>query len=99
MLNRYREVFGSLSSHGVKYVVIGGIGVILHGASRATFDLDILIEATPENAANLLDAFLDARLGTAALITPEDLLKQAVVIFKDRVRIDVQTSTPGLIFE
>lgn len=98
MLNRYREVFASLSSHGVKYVVIGGIGAILHGVSRATFDLDILIDATPENARQLLDALLDARLGTAALITPEELLDREIVIFKDRVRIDVQTSTPGLVF-
>jgi hypothetical protein len=79
--------------------VIGGIAAVLHGVPRATFDLDILIEAKPENAKNLLNAFLDARLGTAALTTPEELLSQEITIFKDRVRIDVQTSTPGLKFE
>jgi len=79
--------------------VIGGIAAVLHGVPRATFDLDILIEAKPENAKNLLKAFLDAGLGTAALTTPEELLSQEITIFKDRVRIDVQTSTPGLKFE
>ncbi len=72
---------------------------MLHGVPRATFDLNILIEAKPENARNLLEAFLDARLGTAALTTPEGLLSQEITIFKDRVRIDVQTSTPGIEFE
>lgn len=66
MLNQFRGVFSSLHDHKVKYLVIGGIAAILHGVPRTTFDLDILIEATPENAQKLLDALLDARLGTAA---------------------------------
>jgi len=33
------------------------------------------------------------------LTTPEELLSQEITIFKDRVRIDVQTFTPGLKFE
>lgn len=98
MLNRLQEVFASLEKHRVKYVVIGGIAAVLHGVPRATFDLDLLIEATPENARRLLDAFLDARLGTAALTTPEELLAKEITIFQDRVRIDVQTSTPGIDF-
>jgi hypothetical protein len=83
----------------VKYVVIGGIAAVLHGVPRATFDLDMLIEATPENAQRLLDALIDAGLGTALLTSPEDILEHAITVFKDRVRIDVQTQTPGLSFE
>ena len=98
MLNRLRDVFSSLHNHRVKYVVIGGIAAVLHGVPRATFDVDMLIEATPENAQRLLDAFLDAKLGTAALVTAEELLAHEITIFRDRVRIDVQTSTPGLDF-
>jgi hypothetical protein len=56
MLNQLRGVYSSLLKHKVKYVTIGGIAAILHGVPRATFDLDILIEATPENAQRLLDA-------------------------------------------
>ena len=98
MLNRLQDVFKSLRQHDVKYVVIGEIASILHGVPRATFHLDILIEASPENAQRLLDAFLDAGLGTAALTSAADLLANEITIFKDRVRIDVQTSTPGLEF-
>ena len=50
MLNRYQAVFRSLNSHDVRYVVIGGIAAVLHGVPRATFDLDLLIDATPETA-------------------------------------------------
>ncbi len=50
MLNRLQDVFKSFQQHDARYVVIGGIAAILHGVPRATFDLDILIEATPENA-------------------------------------------------
>ena len=66
MLNRLQDVFKSFQEHDVKYVVIGDIASILHGVPRATFDLDILIDATPENTQHLLDALLDAGFGTAA---------------------------------
>jgi hypothetical protein len=92
-------VFESLQRHEVRYLVIGGIAAVLHGVPRATFDLDILIEASRENAQRLLDALLNAGLGTAALTTPEELLANEITVFKDRVRIDVQTATPGLQFE
>jgi hypothetical protein len=99
MLNRLQDVFRSFQRHDVKYVVIGGIASVLHGVPRATFDLDILIEATEENAERLLQALLDAGLGTASLTSAADLLAHEITMFKDRVRIDVQTSTPGLTFE
>ena len=99
MLNRLQDVFRSFHGHEVKYVVIGGIASILHGVPRATFDLDVLIEATPENAGRLLDALLDAGLGTAALTSVEKLLENEITIFQDRVRLDVQTSTPGIVFD
>lgn len=99
MLNRLQDVFRSFQQHDVKYVVIGGIASVLHGVPRATFDLDILIEATEENAERLLQALLDAGLGTASLTSATDLLAHEITMFKDRVRIDVRTSTPGLTFE
>jgi hypothetical protein len=99
MLKRLQSVFASLRSHDVRYVVIGGIAAIAHGVPRATFDLDILIDATLENAKRLLKAFEAAGLGTAALTTPEEILAKEITIFSDVVRIDVQTSTPGLAFQ
>ena len=99
MLNQLQDVFASFQRHNVKYLVIGGIAAVLHGVPRATFDLDILIEATSDNAKRLLDALLEAGLGTAALTSAEELLSHEITIFKDRVRIDIQTTTPGVRFE
>jgi len=98
MLNRLRDVFESLNDHEVRYLVIGGIAAVLHGVPRATFDLDILIDATPENARRLLETLTGAGLDTAELTTAEDVLAHEITVFKDRVRIDVQRSTPGLDF-
>jgi tRNA nucleotidyltransferase/poly(A) polymerase len=98
MLDRLKDVFRSFQKNEVRYLVIGGIATVLHGVPRATFDLDILIEATPENARRLIGALLSAGLGTASLTSPEDLLSHEITVFKDRIRIDVQTSTPGLSF-
>lgn len=99
MLNRLKDVFRSFQQHEVKYIVIGGIASVLYGVPRATFDLDILVETTPDNARRLLDALLKAGLGTASLTSVEEILENEITIFKDRVRIDVQTSTPGLDFQ
>jgi predicted nucleotidyltransferase len=99
VLNRLQDVFASLQKHRVKYLIIGGIAAVLYGVPRATFDLDILIEATPGNARRLLDALIEANLGTATLTSAEEFLAHEITIFQDQVRIDVQTSTPGLRFE
>jgi hypothetical protein len=99
MLNRLLDVFASFQKHKVKYLVIGGIAAVLHGVPRATFDLDILIEASSDNAQRLLDALIEANFATATLITADELLAHEITIFRDRVRIDVQTSTPGIEFE
>ena len=99
MLNHLQSVFASFQSHDVRYVVIGGIAAVLHGVPRATFDLDILIEATTRNAERLLQALRAAGLGTADLVDAQGVLANEITVFNDRVRIDVQTSTPGLTFQ
>src|ERR1700749_1048295 len=99
MLNRLLDVFASFQKHKVSYLVIGGIAAVLHGVPRATFDLDILIEASPDNARRLLDALVEANFATATMITADELLAHEITIFRDRVRIDVQTSTPGIKFQ
>jgi hypothetical protein len=99
MLNRLQDVFKSFQHHEVRYVVLGGIASVLYGVPRATFDLDILIEATTENAERLLAALMDAGFGTAALTDAQDVVAHEITVFNDRVRIDVQTWTPGLSFQ
>jgi predicted nucleotidyltransferase len=87
-----------LNDHDVRYVVIGGVAAIVHGVPRTTFDVDLLIEASEENATSLLAALEDAGLATAALTSVADVLSHEITVFRDRVRVDVQTRTPGLDF-
>ena len=42
---------------------------------------------------------IEAGLGTASLTSPEDVLSKEITIFTDRIRLDVQTSAPGIDFE
>jgi len=98
MLNRLQDVFRSFQCHEVKYVVIGGVASVLYGVPRATFDLDILIEATPENAERLLAALTDAGFATATMTNAQEVVDHEITVFNDRVRIDVQTRTPGVSF-
>ena len=99
MLNRLQDVFKSFQKNNVKYVVIGGVASVLYGVPRVTFDLDILIEASVENAEKLLKALVEAGFGTAMLTNPGDVVSHEITVFNDKVRIDVQTSTPGIKFD
>ena len=99
MFDLYRDVFRSLNDQQARYLVIGGVAVGIHGISRATFDLDLLIEATADNARRVLRALTDAGMGTATLTTPDQLLANEITILRDVVQIDIQTRTPGIVFQ
>ena len=99
MLHNYRDLLKSFHSREVKYVIIGGVAAITHGVPRATFDLDVYIEPTLENADRVLKAMVDARFGTALLTTPERLIKHSITVCDDRLPLDVMTKVPGLRFE
>jgi len=99
MLNRLQDVFKFFQQHKVKYMVIGGVASVLYGVPRAPFDLDILIEATTENAQRLLAALVEAGFGTATMTNAKDIVEHEITVFNDRVRIDVQTCAPGVSFQ
>jgi hypothetical protein len=65
MLDQLQTVFASFQRNNVRYLVIGGIAAVLYGVPRATFDLDVLIEPSKENAQRLLDALAEIGFGTA----------------------------------
>ncbi len=93
MLDQLQSVFASFQKNDVRYLVIGGIAAVLYGVPRATFDLDVLIEATLENAKRLLQAMSEAGLGKASLASADEVLSTEITIFTDRIRLDVQTFT------
>jgi hypothetical protein len=50
-----------LSNAGVRYLVVGGVAVVLHGYLRATADLDLVVDLDPQNL-NVIVELLE-RLG------------------------------------
>ena len=57
MLNQdFKEFIQSLNDNGVRYLVVGGYAVALHGYPRYTKDIDVWVEMTVENASRLLKA-------------------------------------------
>lgn len=57
-----KEFIQSLNENAVKYLVIGGYALALHGHPRYTKDLDVWIEPSPDNADALLNALNLLRL-------------------------------------
>ena len=52
----YLDVFKALNRAKVKYVVVGGVAVILYGYERFTKDLDLVIHLEAKNIDKLFDA-------------------------------------------
>jgi hypothetical protein len=45
-----KELLSAFNANHVRYVVIGGYAVFVHGQPRMTKDLDVFVESSPENA-------------------------------------------------
>ena len=52
----YCDVFDSLERYDVRYVVISGVAVVLHGHARPIADLDLVIDPAPEEATRAMHA-------------------------------------------
>jgi len=49
-------VFQSLNDAGARYLVVGGVAVVLHGHLRTTADLDLVVQLSPDNAMRAIQA-------------------------------------------
>jgi hypothetical protein len=96
------SILRALSTHGVEYVIIGGLAVQTHGHVRTTFDIDVLPRPDPANLARLADALnsLGARIlnpGSEALTIDAQLLPRATLwqFVTRHGAIDVVHDAPG----
>jgi hypothetical protein len=46
----FRDLLVSLADAGARFMVVGGYAVAFHGHIRATKDLDVYVDPTPNNA-------------------------------------------------
>lgn len=96
----FREFIECANSNDVRFLVVGGYAVALHGHPRYTKDLDIWIERTPENARRLLAALSDFGFGSLGL-SEDDFLEpeQIIQLGNPPLRIDLLTDISGVTFE
>ena len=80
-----------LNAAGVRYVVVGGFALALHGIVRATKDVDVLLEPTLKNVRRALRALEGLRFGIARDLDPAAVLAKPITIVGDDPRVDLLT--------
>lgn len=68
----FEPILAQLNSAGVRYVVVGGVAVVLHGHARLTADLDLAIDLTSGHPAQAVQALLDMGLVPLLPVEPSD---------------------------
>lgn len=96
----FSEFLRSLTSHGVRYLVVGGYAVAWYGYPRATQDLDIWIGIDAANAESVTAAIRDfgfsaPNLAASLFLGPGKVVRMGF----PPVRIEVLTSVSGLDFD
>ena len=83
----------------VRFLVVGAYALALHGRPRATGDLDVWVEATPQNAARVMRAL--AAFGAPLTEIAEADFAHEGVTYQIGVppgRIDILTDLTGITF-
>lgn len=85
------QVCQALNTAKAKYVLVGATALQLWGTTRATRDIDILIEPTLENARRVLRALATLGFGFAGHWMAEDIVKRDVTVIGDAPNVDILT--------
>ena len=96
----FKELLTLFAKHKVNYVIVGGYALAFHGAPRYTGNLDVLVDASVENAPRILDAlkefgFGDSNLQVSDFTTTDNFVR----LGHPPVRIDILTSISGVTWE
>ena len=88
----------SLNGHGARYLVIGGFAIIAQGFTRATEDIDLLIEDSASNLEKVRTALQVLPDRAAREVTDADLHEFLVVRVADEVVVDLMLRACGVSF-
>jgi len=83
----------------VRFIVVGAYALAVHGRPRATGDLDVWVDPTPENAPRVMIAIVD--FGAPIADVSESDFARPGVVYQIGVpprRIDILTELSGLTF-
>ena len=96
----FKEFIESLNANKVRYLIVGGYAVALHGHPRYTKDLDIWVENNRENALAIIQALAQFGMGSLGLM-PEDFLvpEQVIQLGFPPNRIDILVTVSGITFK
>jgi len=93
------DLLRAFSDADVRFLVVGAYALAHHGRPRGTGDLDVWVDATPENAARVMRALavFGAPLGE---VSDDDFARPGIVyqIGVPPGRIDILTDLTGLRF-
>lgn len=98
----FRDFLSALNGQEVRYLLVGGFAVILHGYSRTTGDMDIWVERTPENYLRIKKAFLQFGMPVFDMTENNFLSHPNWDVFTfglPPVAIDLMVKVKGLVFE
>ena len=101
MLNRhFQEFIELLDCHGVKFLIVGGYAVGIHGFQRYTGDLDIFIAISEDNAQKIIKVFDEFGFSDLGL-SSKDFLDEAIVveIGREPLKIQILTGIDGVTFD
>jgi len=83
----------------VRFLIVGAYALALHGRPRATGDMDVWVDATPENASRIMRAL--GTFGAPLVDVSESDFAQPGVVYQIGVapgRIDLLTDLTALTF-
>ncbi|NNN04503.1 MAG: hypothetical protein HKL90_01245 [Elusimicrobia bacterium] len=69
----FEPIFEALEKSGARYVVVGGVAVVLHGYARMTSDLDLVVDWDSPLAARVVAVFVGLGMKPRAPVDPMGL--------------------------
>lgn len=96
----FEELLELLNRNKVKYCVVGAYAVAFYSRPRYTKDMDIVVEATKENARRIVKTLADFGFESLKL-KEQDFMEEGKIIQlgHEPIRVDLLTSIGGISFK
>src|SRR5262245_15818038 len=78
MVGDIERVLEALNAAGVRYLVVGGVAVVLHGHLRTTADLDLVVQLDRDNVLRAMRALTDLGYRPRAPVSAETFADEEV---------------------
>ncbi|MDQ6734468.1 MAG: hypothetical protein M3Z35_10230, partial [Nitrospirota bacterium] len=73
----YEQLFKSLHTHRIRYLIVGAVAVNLHGIPRMTADLDVMVDLGEENVHRFIEMIVGLGYKPRVPVQPFDFLDAA----------------------